>query len=94
MRVAAGSGLAGILGRTQVDKVPSHHHQALDRLGEGLTAVAWADDGLIEAVELDAPGCPFAVAVQWHPEAGDDLSLFRALIAAAAPRAPATALAP
>jgi len=94
VRVAAGSGLAGILGRTQVDKVPSHHHQALDRLGEGLTAVAWADDGLIEAVELDAPGCPFAVAVQWHPEAGDDLSLFRALIAAAAPRAPATALAP
>ena len=94
VRVAADSGLAGILGRTQVDKVPTHHHQALDRLGNGLTATAWSDDGIIEAVELDAPGCPFAVAVQWHPEAGDDLSLFRALVAAAAARIPAGALAP
>jgi putative glutamine amidotransferase len=94
VRVAAGSGLARILGRTQLDGVPTHHHQALDRLGDGLTATAWSDDGLIEAVELDAPGCPFAVAVQWHPEAGDDLSLFRALIAAATAPLPAAALAP
>jgi len=85
--IAAGSGLAKILGRTVVDTVPSHHHQALDRLGDGLTATAWSDDGLVEAVELDAPGCPFAVAVQWHPEVGDDLSLFRALVAAASPAA-------
>ena len=84
VRVAAGSGLATILGRTQVDTVPTQHHQALDRLGDGLTATAWSDDGIVEAVELDAPGCPFAVAVQWHPEAGDDLSLFTALVAAAA----------
>jgi putative glutamine amidotransferase len=94
VRVADGSGLAAILGRTQVDKVPTHHHQALDRLGDGLTATAWSDDGIVEAVELDAPGCPFAVGVQWHPEAGDDLSLFRALIAAAAKPAPAAALVP
>jgi putative glutamine amidotransferase len=92
VRLAAGSRLAGILGRTEVDEVPSHHHQALDRLGEGVTAVAWAEDGLIEAVEIDAPGCPLAVAVQWHPEAGEDLSLFRALVAAA--RTPAPVLAP
>jgi len=90
VRVAAGSGLARILGRTQVDAVPTHHHQALDRLGGGLTATAWSDDGIIEAVELDAPGCPFAVAVQWHPEAGDDLSLFRALVAASVPAAALT----
>jgi putative glutamine amidotransferase len=94
VRVAAGSGLATILGRTQVDAVPTQHHQALDRLGDGLTATAWSDDGIVEAVELDAPGCPFAVAVQWHPEAGDDLSLFRSLVAAAAAGVPAAALAP
>ncbi len=94
VRVRAGSQLARILGRTQVDEVPTHHHQAVQRLGDGLTAVAWSDDGLIEAVEMDAPGCPFTVAVQWHPEAGDDLSLFHALVAAARTRAPAPALAP
>jgi len=94
VRVKDGSQLAGILGRTQVDEVPTQHHQAVQRLGDGLTAVAWSDDGLIEAVELDTPGCPFTVAVQWHPEAGDDLSLFHALVAAARTRAPAPALAP
>jgi putative glutamine amidotransferase len=93
VRVAAGSGLASALGRTQVDTVPSHHHQAIDRLADGLTATAWSDDGLIEAVELDAPGCGFALGVQWHPEAGDDLSLFRALLAAAAANIAAPALA-
>jgi gamma-glutamyl-gamma-aminobutyrate hydrolase PuuD len=61
---------------------PTHHHQAVDRLGKGLTATAWAEDGTIEAVESD-PGGPFLLAVQWHPEAGDDPSLFRALVAAA-----------
>lgn len=96
VRVQAGSGLAGAIGRTHVETVPTHHHQAIDRLGTGLTATAWSEDGLIEAVELDAPGCGFALAVQWHPEAGDDLSLFRALIAAAkaSAGAPAPALAP
>jgi len=93
VRVAAGSGLAGALGRTEVDTVPTHHHQAIDRLGDGLTATAWSDDGLIEAVELDKPGCGFALGVQWHPEAGDDLSLFRALLAAAAANMVAPALA-
>lgn len=44
----------------------SWHHQAIDRLGDGLRPVAWADDGLIEAVEYD--GHPWCFAVQWHPE--------------------------
>jgi putative glutamine amidotransferase len=57
--------------------VPTHHHQGVDVLGTGLTATAWSADGLVEAVELDGP---FALGVQWHPEAGDDLRLFRALI--------------
>jgi putative glutamine amidotransferase len=66
--------------------VPTHHHQAIDRLGRGLAATAWTADGIIEAAELTGAGGGFAVAVQWHPEAGDDPSLFRALIAAAKPR--------
>jgi gamma-glutamyl-gamma-aminobutyrate hydrolase PuuD len=49
----------------------SHHHQGLDRLGEGLVPVAWSDDGLVEAVERRDG---WMVAVQWHPEdtAGED----------------------
>ena len=83
--VASGSRLAALLGRTEA-AVPTHHHQAIDRLGAGLVATAWTDDGVIEAVEFGQPdGNPdrFMVAVQWHPEAGDDPSLFAALIAAA-----------
>lgn len=90
--VAPGSRLASILGRTDLTDhlpvvVPTHHHQAIERLGAGLTATAWATDGTIEAVELDPVEHPFAVAVQWHPEASDDLSLFQALAAAAAANA-------
>jgi putative glutamine amidotransferase len=60
--------------------VPTHHHQGIGRLGAGLVATAWAPDGTIEAIEIDGP---FAVGVQWHPEAGDDPALFLALIEAA-----------
>jgi hypothetical protein len=45
-------------------------------------AVAWADDGIIEAVEATSPG-EFLVGVQWHPEQGDDARLFAALVSAA-----------
>jgi putative glutamine amidotransferase len=91
VRVAPGSRLAAILHRTDLTDhlpvvVPTHHHQAADLLGDGLVATAWATDGTIEAAELDSAAHPFAVAVQWHPEASDDLSLFRALDSAAAPR--------
>ena len=48
-----------------------------------LAATAWAQDGTVEAFELDLAQCPFGVAVQWHPEAGDDLRLFVALVDAA-----------
>jgi putative glutamine amidotransferase len=82
--VASGSQLARLLGRTEAD-VPTHHHQAADRLGAGLIPTAWADDGIVEAVELAEPAS-FMIAVQWHPEAGDDPTLFDALIAAAAAR--------
>lgn len=81
VRVEPGSLLAGSVGWERAG-VPSHHHQAVDRVGDGLVATAWADDGTIEAVE-DA-SVPFLLGVQWHPEEGDDLSLFRALVTAAA----------
>jgi putative glutamine amidotransferase len=97
VRVAPHSRLAGILGGGELDDiaVPTHHHQAVDRLGEGLTATAWTADGVIEAVEFAAPGgggsgadgAWRALAVQWHPEAGTDPRLFRALVAAAARQA-------
>jgi putative glutamine amidotransferase len=91
VRVEPGSRLASILGRTDLADhlpvvVPTAHHQAVDRLGAGLTVTARAQDGTIEAAELGPGQHPFAVAVQWHPEAGEDLSLFRALAAAAARR--------
>jgi len=44
----------------------SVHHQSIGRLGDGLTLVGTADDGMPEAIEVD--GASWAVAVQWHPE--------------------------
>jgi putative glutamine amidotransferase len=89
VRVAPGSRLAAVLGCTALGRtelaVPTHHHQAADKLGTGLIATAWTDDGIIEAAEPEAgnEASPFLLAVQWHPEAGDDPSLFDGLVAAA-----------
>jgi putative glutamine amidotransferase len=71
-------------------RVNSFHHQAIKKLGRGLRDVAWADDGVIEAVELpDARS--LVLGVQWHPEELADhdpaaASFFRALVSAAAQR--------
>jgi putative glutamine amidotransferase len=66
----------------------SHHHQAIDVLGEGLVAVAWADDGLLEGVEHESG---WVVGIQWHAEAtaaGDPLqqNLFNGFVAEARAR--------
>jgi putative glutamine amidotransferase len=58
--------------------VKSHHHQGFGRIGDGLREVGWADDGTVEA--LEDPSKRFAVGVLWHPEEGEDLALFEALV--------------
>ncbi|MBW6467527.1 MAG: gamma-glutamyl-gamma-aminobutyrate hydrolase family protein, partial [Brevefilum sp.] len=47
-------------------RVNSLHHQGISRVGEGLTATAFAPDGLVEGLEVK--GSSFALGVQWHPE--------------------------
>jgi len=52
--------------RTQSVETNSRHRQAVDTLGKGLIASAFAPDGILEAFE--DPAMPFWVGVQWHPE--------------------------
>jgi len=71
VRLEPGS-LAARAAGEEVHGTKSHHHQGIDRLGEGLRVTGWADlDDLPEAIE--APDKRFALGVQWHPEA-DELS--------------------
>ncbi len=76
VEVKADSRLGSLLG----DRAPvkSHHHQGFGRVGEGLVEAAWAEDGTLEA--LEDPSKRFAVGVLWHPEEGEDVALFRALV--------------
>jgi putative glutamine amidotransferase len=84
LRVEPGGRLASMLGAAHTEAC-SWHHQAIDRLGKGLRAVAWAEDGVIEAVEHQ--GHPWCIGVQWHPEMQPDEApqrgLFAALVTAA-----------
>ena len=80
VRTVAGTRLAALLGESA--EARCYHHQAVDKVGEGLVVSAWDADGVVEAVEL--PGESFALAVQWHPEQSlDDLRLFTAIVKAA-----------
>ncbi len=89
VKVEAGTRLAQACG-TDVLRCASHHHQGIDRLAEGLRAVAWSGDGLVEAVEGTDAGQRWLVAVQWHPEMTPadpcQQALFDAFVAEAAPR--------
>jgi putative glutamine amidotransferase len=76
--LAPGSRLASLLGTSLT--VHCHHHQSV-RAHPGFTAAAWAEDGLLEAME--ATGERLCVAVQWHPEMAADAGLFQALVDAA-----------
>ncbi|MCA1564968.1 MAG: gamma-glutamyl-gamma-aminobutyrate hydrolase family protein [Acidobacteria bacterium] len=86
VRLLAESGLSRLAGGESA-LVNSHHHQAIEIVGEGLRATAWTADGLIEAVE-DQRTDRWAQGVQWHPEIEweqDAFSenLFKAFVAAA-----------
>ena len=90
VRLMEGSKIAGMAGNEKL-LVNSHHHQAVERVGDNLVPAAWSNDGLIEALE-DPRSERFVVAVQWHPELGwekDKVSqrLFGSLISAAAENA-------
>jgi putative glutamine amidotransferase len=94
IRVAGGSRLRAALGERAV--VNSYHHQAVAELGRDVEAVACADDGIVEAIELPAAG--FALGVQWELQESwqDDagcLAVFEGFVAAAALRRPARSLA-
>jgi gamma-glutamyl-gamma-aminobutyrate hydrolase PuuD len=71
----------GALLRGERHPIKSHHHQAPGRIGAGLRAVAWADDGTVEGLEVEDRR--FVLGVLWHPEAGEDDGLYRGLVEAA-----------
>jgi putative glutamine amidotransferase len=82
--VARGSRLHAALGARAV--VNSYHHQAIATLGADVEAVACADDGIVEAIEL--PAAEFAVGVQWELQESwkDDpacFAVFEAFVAGA-----------
>ncbi|MBI5325960.1 MAG: gamma-glutamyl-gamma-aminobutyrate hydrolase family protein [Ignavibacteriae bacterium] len=72
IKVLEGSLLHKLTG-TSIAKVNSNHHQAVDKIAEGLSVSARTRDGLIEAFEWSTPDSkPFMLAVQWHPERLDE----------------------
>lgn len=61
----------------------SYHHQSVNKLGDNLIASGFADDGIIEGLEMLSH--PFQVGVQWHPEnfiqvSSEMLPLFQKLV--------------
>jgi putative glutamine amidotransferase len=81
VRLADGSLAARAAGET-THATKSHHHQGVDRLGEGLEVTGWSTlDELPEAIEV--PNSRFALGVQWHPEADETSRLIEALVAEA-----------
>jgi putative glutamine amidotransferase len=79
-----GTRLAQVLGTDPLD-VPTYHHQSVrpqSLEGTGYRPAAWHADGTLEGME--DPSARFRLAVQWHPEAGEDGRLFDAFVAAAA----------
>jgi putative glutamine amidotransferase len=79
------SKLAQIVGPVSIG-ANAHHHQAIDKVGKGMQANAWAEDGVIEGIEII--NYPYAVCIQAHPESLTQAEprwarLFAAFVAAA-----------
>jgi putative glutamine amidotransferase len=82
MRLTPGS-LAARAAGEEAHSARCHHHQAVDRVGDGYVVTGWsASDELPEAIEL--PDRRFALGVQWHPEADELSQVVVALVEAAA----------
>ena len=80
IEIEPGSKLAGIFGQTR-RSVNTTHHQAIDSVAPGFQAVAWAPDGIVEAIE--STDDKHIIAVQWHPEKlppPADQELFESLV--------------
>lgn len=77
VRTVEGTRVSALLG--QQIAVPSYHHQSVSSY-PGYIPAAWAPDGTLEAMEH--PAARFRLAVQWHPEAGQDDRLFDAFVQA------------
>lgn len=85
VRLQAGS-LAERAAGEALHSTKSHHHQGVDRIGDGFDVTGWATiDDLPETIE--DPGCRFALGVQWHPEADPRSQLIAALVEEARARA-------
>jgi putative glutamine amidotransferase len=88
IEVVPGTTLAGLVAdeieRDGYCAVNSRHHQALNRVAQGLKVTARSVDGVVEAVER--PASRFCLGVQWHPESfwrgGRFQGLFRGFLAA------------
>lgn len=82
VRLVPGS-LAARAAGEELHATKSHHHQGVDRVGDGLVVTGWSQiDDLPEALEV--PANRFALGVQWHPEADEKSRLIGALVSAAA----------
>ena len=79
----AGTCLAELLGPER--RVNALHHQAIDRLGQGLRVAARDRNQIIQAVEHES--LPFVLGVQWHPEYLPQLPRQRAIFGALVERA-------
>jgi putative glutamine amidotransferase len=82
VKLVKGSLLAKIVGQSEI-MVNSAHHQAVDKVAQGVTVNAIAPDGVIEGIEF--PAQKFCLGVQWHPEfliTQADIAIYKAFIAA------------
>ena len=88
-RTVPGTRIAQIVGESVT--APCYHHQSVDRVGDGLTVTAQADDGTIEVLE-GPEDQPWLLAVQWHPEHNPvDVRVMRAFVTQAQAHAEAAA---
>jgi putative glutamine amidotransferase len=63
--------------------VKSHHHQGIDRLGDGLVATGWSvPDDVVEAIELPESEA-YVLGVLWHPEEDGESRVIESLVEAA-----------